>query len=398
MKKIITVLTVLILTALSLENALACTSAIISGRLTPDGRPLLWKQRDCSCLENMVEWFQGEKYSFIGIINHNGDGSEVWMGTNETGFSIINTESTNMRESDEDGADQEGVVMCKALGVCRNLADFEKFLKANKPLGVNANFGVIDAEGGAAYYECNSRKFIKQDINDPQVAPLGYKVYTNFSPYGTQDGGGGYIRYQSANEILADAASRFQPIDPQWIFNNLARSFSNPVLGIDLVRNPQMTPEGWFYDMDFIPRRSTASSVVIKGVKPGENPLLTTMWAVIGYPPVSVAIPLSMAAGKNQPAVATRTSEENGRCRLSDAAFNRRDQIFPIRRGSGPAYIHFDLLYNAKGTGYMQVLSPIEDTIFKTFNELQNKWYDAGKVDTSELAVFYRNADFGLSL
>ena len=29
-----------------------CTSAVVSGRVTPDGRPLLWKHRDASDLNN----------------------------------------------------------------------------------------------------------------------------------------------------------------------------------------------------------------------------------------------------------------------------------------------------------------------------------------------------------
>lgn len=32
-----------LLAALTAEPVLACTSAVISGKVTPDGRPLLWK-------------------------------------------------------------------------------------------------------------------------------------------------------------------------------------------------------------------------------------------------------------------------------------------------------------------------------------------------------------------
>ena len=50
----------------SLSQGNACTSAVISGRATYDGRPLLWKHRDTDFLQNSVKYFKGEKYSFIG--------------------------------------------------------------------------------------------------------------------------------------------------------------------------------------------------------------------------------------------------------------------------------------------------------------------------------------------
>ncbi len=35
-------------------EAAACTSAIVSGKLTSNGRPILWKHRDTSDLNNKV--------------------------------------------------------------------------------------------------------------------------------------------------------------------------------------------------------------------------------------------------------------------------------------------------------------------------------------------------------
>ena len=37
----------------------ACTSAIVSGRLTANGRPLMWKNRDTNDLNNRVERVKG---------------------------------------------------------------------------------------------------------------------------------------------------------------------------------------------------------------------------------------------------------------------------------------------------------------------------------------------------
>lgn len=66
--------------------------------------------------------------------------------------------------------DREGELMYKALLECKNLSDFETFLdNYPRPVGVEANFGVIDAEGGAAYYEVNNTRWVKVDANDPNL-------------------------------------------------------------------------------------------------------------------------------------------------------------------------------------------------------------------------------------
>ncbi len=37
---------------------LPCTSAIISGKASPNGRPLLWKHRDSNAFENKLMFFK----------------------------------------------------------------------------------------------------------------------------------------------------------------------------------------------------------------------------------------------------------------------------------------------------------------------------------------------------
>lgn len=37
----------------AMEFANACTSAIISGKVTPDGRPIMWKKSRCGKLEEL---------------------------------------------------------------------------------------------------------------------------------------------------------------------------------------------------------------------------------------------------------------------------------------------------------------------------------------------------------
>ena len=68
-----------------LPESSACTSAIISGRLTPDGRPLLWKHRDTQELNNRVDYIsrnKNVKYAFITVVNASREEGETSIGDN----------------------------------------------------------------------------------------------------------------------------------------------------------------------------------------------------------------------------------------------------------------------------------------------------------------------------
>jgi len=52
---------------------------------------------------------------------------------------------------------------------------------------------------------------------------------------------------------------------------------------------------------DYVVRSSTASSMVIQGVKKNENPELTTMWTILGWPLLTVVTPVWVAGGDNLP-------------------------------------------------------------------------------------------------
>ena len=182
------------------SGLIACTTAVISGKFTSDGRPLLLKHRDSNFIQNKLMYFDDGKYNYIGLINsEDKKGNEVWGGVNSQGFAIINSASYNLKDSGDTTSflDKEGFIMKKALQECKTLKDFENLLTDHiKPLGVEANFGVIDAEGGAAYYETNNYTFLKIDANDPIHAPFGYVIRTNFSFNGKTDYHGGHYRWR----------------------------------------------------------------------------------------------------------------------------------------------------------------------------------------------------------
>ena len=369
MKKILTIL-VSILIMVPFNDAISCTSAIFTGKVTKDGRPLLLKQRDTGELNNRIEFFQGPKYGFLALVDSPSEGGVAWSGSNNAGFSIINTASYNLKDDDVPSSmmDREGELMYKALGVCKNLKDFEYFLDTlSRPMGVEGNFGVIDAEGGAAYYEVNNHKWNKLDVNDPEVAPNGYFIVTNFSYTGREDEGMGYIRncnttYNVENYVLKEGGK----VDPQWIFENISRSFYHSLLEVDL-RKDQGLASGWFIDQDFVPRRSSSASMVFQGVKPGEDVSKTVMWTILGYPPLGVAVPMVVANGENIPSFMVK-SESSENAQMCDMVLELKKNVFPVKRGNGNKYFRFNYLYNKEGTGYSQQLKEVENYIFDKFD------------------------------
>ena len=379
--------TVLAICALMSSDIMACTSAIFTGKATPDGRPLMWKHRDTGEPNNRIQYFKGEKYSFYALINSpDFFNNEAWTGTNEVGFSIMNTASYNLKDDDVPSKmmDKEGVVMYKALATCRTLADFEKMLnKYKRPMGVEANFGVIDAEGGAAYYEVNNDSWTKVDVNDPKIAPQGYLVYTNHSNTGRLNEGMGYVRYTNADKIVKEQIARNGNITAQWIMQNLSRTFYHSILGIDLNKDKELVDKcnGWFMDQDFIPRKSSTCSIVVEGVKKGENPQNTVMWTILGYPPVGVAVPLMVANGDKVPAF--MTAEGTGNAKMCDWVLEKKKEIFPITRGNGNKYLNYYAIEK-----YMKPAVEVENNVFEQANPIINKIRE-GKATAADLNAVY---------
>lgn len=384
MKKILTVLAALLLTV----EAVACTSAIFSGKITKDGRPLMWKNRDTGELNNRLENFKGPKYSYTALVNSPDPNGEAWSGSNEVGFCIMNTASYNLAVEKLKIMDGEGALMAEALGICRNLKDFENYLDTlSRPMPIEANFGVIDAEGGAAYYEVNSRTWKKTDVNDPHIAPQGYVVYSNYSYSGRFDAGMGYVRFMNAENIINKALARHILITPQWIMNNLSRSFYHSVLGIDL-RESDITSQtdGWFIDQDFIPRKSTSAIAIFQGVKNGENPENTIFWCALGYGPLAMTLPVFMKYRKI-PDIMVKHTKEPSNCEICDAVLELKEDIFPVKRGNGNKYFNFGKLYKDDGRGYTQRITDMENITFRNSDNLIEKLRE-GKLTEKDVNDF----------
>lgn len=373
----------------------SCTTFLMSGKHTPDGRPLLYKNRDTGTLDNALVYFTDGKYDYIGIVDSKESWKrEVWGGFNSAGFAIMNTAAYNNNTGDTTKlADREGEVMKMALATCATLADFEKMLTdMPKPIGVDANFGVIDAQGGAAYYETGNFTFNKIDANDPAVAPFGLLIRTNHSFTGNPDVGFGYIRYSAASEAL-NMALAHREFDPQYLFNNLSRNLNHSLTKINLRENlPASADDAAFtYFEDYIPRPSTASVMLVVGAAKGEDPAKAMMWTLAGFPLTTVAVPVWVSAGKEMPAVVSM--KENMHAPLCDAAMTLKRQLFPITRGSGPKYLNVAILLNRENTGILQKLGPVENEIFSRTAQVVASLPPKGKQQKEIIMEHYKWLD-----
>ncbi len=373
----------------------ACSSAVISGKVTPDGRPLLWKNRETGHLKNHMAYVKGEKYDFVANVNSDNFPKlkEAWVGSNTAGFALMNTQSYNLELgdiADDDRGPKNGEVIYRALEICATVEDFCHFLDTiSKPSGIEANFGVIDAQGGAAMFEVDGNSYKMFDANDPDVAPHGYVARTNFSNGGELNKGYGYVRFLEVDRVLSKACA-MGGITPQLIFNDIARSFRNNILDIDLRSGDFNYPKtsGWFTDQDFIPRNNTSCSIVVQGVKKGENPELAVLWTILGYPPAGVAVPLWVK--DNLPAMMSYDKEKEA-APLSAASLKLADEkVFHFKQGGGTKhYLHWENLYNLQGTGIMQKMMPLEEKVYQEAFPMQQKWYKDGKVNVKELDALY---------
>ncbi len=377
---------------LTIQSIFACTTAIVSGKFTTNGRPLLLKHRDSDHIQNKLMFFDDGKYNYIGLVNSDDfDGNEVWGGVNSEGFAIINSASYNIKDINDTTSlkDREGVVMKKALQKCKTIDDFETLLKKyHKPMGVEANFGVIDAYGGAAYFETNNFTYKKIDVNNLSNAPLGYIIRTNYSFNGVHDNGYGYIRYLTADELFYKASEE-NNLNKKFILQNVSRSLKHSLLEIDYSKEiSNISNDSRFVSFqDFIVRNNSVSTVLIEGVKSGEKPELATLWTILGFQFTSVAIPTWVKAGKNLPSILL--SDSTGNAPLCSFSLKLKDQCFPIKRGSGYRYLKLSKVINNEGNGFVQLLRPVENEIISVTDKKLFQWRKNKNLPIEEVHNLY---------
>ncbi len=391
MKNVSNIITLFLFFTLSI---LPCTTAVVSGKATDDGRPLLLKNRDADALQNKLVYFFDGKYKFIGLVNsEDKENKEVWCGFNSAGFGIMNSASYNLKINDTTKiSDLEGKIMKMALESCATIEDFEKLLNGlPKPLGVEANFGVIDANGGAAYYEVDNFKFIKYDANDPAVAPNGYLIRTNFSLAGKENKGYGYIRYETASELFASKYEKGK-ISFEFLIDDVPRCLVHSFTKTDLSKSlPENDKDNkYIFFRDYIPRHSSSAAIVVQGIKENESASLTTMWAILGFPLTSVIIPVWILEDGTMPKVLQ--ADETGNAPLCDLALKLKDKVFSTQNDASENYLNLSALMNKENSGVRQKLIPIEEEILTKSKSVLSDFRKNG-IKYSEAKEFYNWID-----
>lgn len=371
-------------------KALACTSFIISGKVTKDGRPMIFKNRDTGDPNNVVVVVQGERYRYMGIAAFwDKNPLSVWGGHNEVGFAIMNTAAYNLNGCKGKDTDHDGQVMRRALEVCRTLADFEHLLDTlPKPLDVNSNFGVMDAEGGCAYYETGDSTYAKFDANDPADAPDGYIVRTNHGMTGCRDIDSGVERFLAISDFMAKA-NRKGHLECQYLLTHVPRHLTHGLTKQNLYddmpkdeNDVRMIPF-----LDFIPRYISSSCILVQCLAKGEPASHTVSWTSIGWPCASVAIPLMLEPDVELPSIVLRG--EADKAWLCMKSIEQKQKVFSLTRGNTRSYIDLSKLVNRSGTGILQRTERLEKEVLRQGTKAVEK-VRKGKSAQESLHDYYR--------
>jgi len=359
-----------------------CTVGVASGRATPDGRPLIWKTRDAGEVNNEVFYDTSGKYRYIAVFNA-GDTTSPWMGVNEKGFAILNSLSTDLRKHGSNGEFVEnGTFMHTALNMCANVIEFQSRLDRTNIKGRKtcANYFVLDASGAAAIFETANNVYWKFDAMDEEVAPDGYIIRTNFAFNG--GGTGGIERYRRTTSLMKDFYNT-DKISHKEILRTQMRDF------VDAENNPielpfrqnwvPSSPHGYVQCNKSICRPSSVSAAVIQGVLPGEDPLLSTMWTMLGQPTASITIPYWPVGVPPELADGEKTAP------LCDISLKIKSSLFDYvimeegeRTRTSQMYIDTYKVKDENGKGVWEIIFPVEDIILEEAEKKIEMWRKEG--------------------
>lgn len=348
--------------------AWSCDIAVVSGRVTTDGRPVLWKDRDCS-----PNWHQQIKYfpaktvvagGYLlvfdydnGIYLNTGSPVNPSGGLNEAGFAISCTSVYEIYNQYHEALNINTMLMHEAVARCATLEDFENMLKSwhltHVGKTISGNFVAIDAQGGAALYECYSGsthslttvKFKKYDANDGSIVnELGMVL----DP-GQGESFVGFVNRTNSNSYIPDNAGeerRWRATDlmtelvqgSNLDYYTMMQDVAKDVVGS---QENMLNPTDASYSTTYcISRAATRLGLVVHGVAAGDDPRQCVFWCALGEPSIAVFIPffasargVSYLAWVDDIGIDGTLYDYNDTCMLN-RAFNSRE-------------IHDNLLYSS---------------------------------------------------
>lgn len=268
------------------HNSMACSSALISARLSKEGVPILWKHRDQKYYDTRVKYIctDDAKYGYTALVSERGNG--VFAGINQVGFGVITTATGNLPYDKNDKSSAGFLPIYRhTLSNCRTVDEFEEVIRTNpRPKRFKSNFGVGDATGAVAYFEIWSDGYRRYDVHTTE---RGYDVRTNFSFAGDDSKrGASERRYDTVMKQL-EGRTNISTLD----MLGLSRSFFSAAKGDVLEGDSKYLDRNWC-----VPRRSSVASIALVCDK--ENP---RMDIIIGNPIAGMVVPIWVKNGHRIP-------------------------------------------------------------------------------------------------
>ncbi len=381
-------------------QAWACDVAVVSGKVTTDGKPLIWKNFDNSSSANQqIAYFPAKKsgpggytmaYRFEdGMKLLTGSAITPSGGVNESGFAIAVTSVYQDYNLMAEPVNINTVLMEEALATCTTLAEFESLLKrwpySHWGTVISANFVVIDAKGGAALYECftghlnlglNLMRFRKNDANTGKITNqwgwtlksaqsnfIGFHIMTNYNTFIPWNVG--RDRKYRAEALLTKLVT-----EKRINYRTVMREVAKDVIGKQV--HPDISSETNYSTTYCLSRNATRSAIVVRGASSGDDPRLVTMWCNLGEPSVGVFVPF-FAAARGTAEVARMDTFANGAWRdyddssLLNLAIAEREThdslIYSSNKGDVIWGMYDNYINKVELAKVQQWTFPIEDTI-----------------------------------
>lgn len=352
-----------------------CTTGVASGLVTPDGRPLLWKNRDVGNSNQEYHYVDDGRIPFIGLCYRNENSWQYYAGINAHGFALENSNSYNLPRgpaSNGFGAgDDDGEIHMLALSTCRTVDDFQDLMDSLDVDGRthNSNYGCFDAFGGAAMFETGGYEYRRVDAAETRD---GFCVRSNYSYWGNgldnRPQHWGPNRHDRAFALFKDAAED-NTLTAKLIFQQVSRN-----VGASDMDNYELPYRGYHkhYPWGLIPNgdaicRSTTASVFIgQGVREDEHPSKAIIWTMCGDQIGSIATPLWVRAGS----VPLEHDGPNG-SRLCSVSSDISDWVY--QSGVFGRAVNTFKLHNDDGSGYWDWSFGLEDYVFERVERFMNQ-------------------------
>ncbi len=368
-----------------------CTTGVASGLATPDGRPLLWKNRDVGLSDQEFHYVDDGRIPFISI-TYRGEDDEYYGGINAAGFALENSNSYNLPHGPYrngwGGGDDDGEIHMLALSTCRTIDDFQRILDSTNVDGrtLNSNYGAFDAFGGAAMFETGGYSYRRIDAAE---TPDGFIVRSNYSYSGhgldNRPSYWGPHRHDRAYDLWKQAKED-NNLTPRYIYQQVIRDLT--IEGCDPYPLPfdgyiENNHYGCIPNGEAICRSTTKGILVAQGVEDGARPDDAIIWAMLGNQIGTVAIPLWVRAGS----VPVEVDGDPG-SRICD----RGQQIANWVYAEGG--VNTWKLTNPQHTGIWDYTFPLEDWVFaKTERFVNSPMYDHDRLEAFQNQTARQVAD-----